>query len=53
MESAEGPVRWLLLNAEANVEIDITAVDAQRSTFALAVGTSMSPASTSTALFGP
>ena len=25
----------------------------QRSTFALAVGTSMSPASTSTALFGP
>jgi len=28
VDSAETPVRWLLLNAEANVEIDITAIDA-------------------------
>jgi high affinity sulfate transporter 1 len=28
VDTAESPVRWLLLNAEANVEIDITAVDA-------------------------
>ncbi|TCN31150.1 high affinity sulfate transporter 1 [Kribbella orskensis] len=28
VDSAEQPVRWLLLNAEANVEIDITAIDA-------------------------
>ncbi|MFG1813515.1 SulP family inorganic anion transporter [Kribbella sp. NPDC049174] len=28
VDSAEGPVLWLLLNAEANVEIDITAIDA-------------------------
>jgi sulfate permease, SulP family len=27
-DEAEPPVRWLLLNAEANVEIDITALDA-------------------------
>ncbi|MFI7063629.1 SulP family inorganic anion transporter [Kribbella sp. NPDC050124] len=28
VDDAEPPVRWLLLNAEANVEIDITAIDA-------------------------
>jgi sulfate permease, SulP family len=28
VDTAPGPVRWLLLNAEANVEIDITAIDA-------------------------
>jgi high affinity sulfate transporter 1 len=28
VDAAPDPVRWLLLNAEANVEIDITAVDA-------------------------
>ena len=28
VDSAEPPVHWLLLNAEANVEIDITAIDA-------------------------
>lgn len=28
VDDAETPVRWLLLNAEANVEIDITAIDA-------------------------
>ncbi len=28
VDAAEAPVRWLLLNAEANVEIDITAIDA-------------------------
>ncbi|TCO20402.1 high affinity sulfate transporter 1 [Kribbella steppae] len=28
VDTAEPPVRWLLLNAEANVEIDITAIDA-------------------------
>jgi sulfate permease, SulP family len=28
VDDADGPVRWLLLNAEANVEIDITAIDA-------------------------
>ncbi|TDO44282.1 high affinity sulfate transporter 1 [Kribbella sp. VKM Ac-2527] len=28
VDDSPGPVRWLLLNAEANVEIDITAIDA-------------------------
>ena len=28
VDDADAPVRWLLLNAEANVEIDITAIDA-------------------------
>lgn len=28
VDAAPDPVRWLLLNAEANVEIDITAIDA-------------------------
>ncbi|TCC50784.1 sulfate permease [Kribbella capetownensis] len=28
VDDADGPVRWLLLNAEANVDIDITAIDA-------------------------
>jgi MFS superfamily sulfate permease-like transporter len=28
LELAEGPVEWLMLNAEANVEIDLTSVDA-------------------------
>ncbi|TDU83806.1 high affinity sulfate transporter 1 [Kribbella voronezhensis] len=28
VDAAPGPVRWLLLNAEANIEIDITAIDA-------------------------
>jgi len=28
VEAADSPVRWLLLNTEANVEIDITALDA-------------------------
>lgn len=28
VDAAETPVRWLLLNAEANIEIDITAIDA-------------------------
>ncbi|MFI5695348.1 SulP family inorganic anion transporter [Kribbella sp. NPDC051586] len=28
VDDAPGPVRWLLLNTEANVEIDITAIDA-------------------------
>ncbi len=28
VETAEGPVRWFLLNAEANVDVDITALDA-------------------------
>lgn len=28
LESADGPVDWLLLNAEANVEVDATALDA-------------------------
>jgi MFS superfamily sulfate permease-like transporter len=28
VDDAQGPVRWLLLNTEANVEIDITAIDA-------------------------
>jgi high affinity sulfate transporter 1 len=28
VDAAEPPVRWLLLNTEANIEIDITAVDA-------------------------
>jgi high affinity sulfate transporter 1 len=28
VDTAETPVRWLLLNTEANVEIDITAIDA-------------------------
>ncbi|MGW1344480.1 SulP family inorganic anion transporter [Kribbella sp. NPDC002412] len=28
VDAAEDPVRWLLLNAEANVEVDITAIDA-------------------------
>ena len=28
VDDAPGPVRWLLLNAEANIEIDITAIDA-------------------------
>jgi sulfate permease, SulP family len=31
VDAAEPPVRWLLLNAEANVEIDITAIDALES----------------------
>jgi high affinity sulfate transporter 1 len=28
LEQADGPVEWLILNAEANVEVDLTAVDA-------------------------
>ncbi len=28
VDRASGPVRWFLLNAEANVEVDLTAVDA-------------------------
>jgi SulP family sulfate permease len=28
VDEARGPVRWFLLNAEANVEVDLTAVDA-------------------------
>jgi len=28
LDLAEGPVEWLLLNAEANVEVDLTSVDA-------------------------
>ncbi|WP_200305397.1 SulP family inorganic anion transporter [Streptomyces adelaidensis] len=28
VDEQEGPVRWFLLNAEANVEVDITALDA-------------------------
>jgi high affinity sulfate transporter 1 len=30
VDGAAGPVRWLLLNVEANVEIDLTAADALR-----------------------
>ena len=30
VDGADGPVRWLLLNVEANVEIDLTAADAVR-----------------------
>jgi high affinity sulfate transporter 1 len=28
LDLAEGPVEWLLLNAEANIEVDLTSVDA-------------------------
>jgi SulP family sulfate permease len=28
LELAEGPVEWLILNAEANVEVDLTSIDA-------------------------
>ena len=28
VDQADGPVEWLLLNAEANVEVDITSMDA-------------------------
>jgi SulP family sulfate permease len=28
LERADGPVEWLILNAEANVEVDLTSVDA-------------------------
>ena len=28
MDDAPTPVRWLLLNTEANIQIDVTAVDA-------------------------
>jgi len=28
LELAEGPIEWFLLNAEANVEVDITSIDA-------------------------
>ena len=28
LDRAEGPVEWLMLNAEANVEVDLTSVDA-------------------------
>ncbi len=28
LELAEGPVKWLILNAEANVEVDLTSIDA-------------------------
>jgi SulP family sulfate permease len=28
LDLAEGPVEWLILNAEANVEVDLTAIDA-------------------------
>ncbi|MEV5967551.1 sulfate permease [Kribbella sp. NPDC051952] len=31
VDAAETPVRWLLLNTEANIEIDITAIDALES----------------------
>lgn len=28
LDEADGPVEWLILNAEANVEVDLTSVDA-------------------------